>query len=122
MNILYFIDHLRPDGTQRVLKQLVEGLAARGHKQAVVCLDAVWDEELVASLRKTQASVRIVGRLPLVSGYGSLSLWYWLRQERFDVAVTLLFIADLVGRTLARVARMPRIISSLRARNVDYPS
>src|SRR2546426_2615027 len=122
MNILYFIDHLRPDGTQRVLKQLVEGLAARGHKQTVVCLNASWDDELVAFLRKTQANVRIVGKLPLVSGYGLLSLWHWLRQERFDVAVSLLFVADLVGRTLARAARIPRIISSLRARNVDYPS
>ena len=30
VKIVYFIDHLRPDGTQNVLYQLVVGMAERG--------------------------------------------------------------------------------------------
>lgn len=119
--IVFFIDHLRHDGTQRVLKQLVEGLGARGHTIAVVCLDASWDDDLVAELRRAGAEVRIVGRRALAGGYGVLALLAWMRHRRFDVAVTLLAIADIVGRPLARLAGVPRLVSSIRARNVNYP-
>ena len=44
MKIVYFIDHLRPDGAQFVLKQLVVGMQARGHTQLVICLNDSWDE------------------------------------------------------------------------------
>ena len=120
MKILYCIDHLRPDGTQRVLLQLVEGLAQRGHTQAVLCLNSSWDVTLVNRLRQAGAQVRIVGKVALVSGYGLWSAWHWLRRERFDVAVTLLFASDVLGRALAHVAGVPRIVSSLRARNANY--
>src|SRR5438093_5430486 len=120
MRIVYFIDHLRRDGTQIVLEQLVDGLAARGHEQAVVCLNDSWDTSLVARLRKLGAEVRVIGKLALVNGVGLLGLWSWLRRRRFDAAVTLLFASDVLGRPLARGARIPRIVSSLRARNVNY--
>lgn len=121
MRIVYFIDHLRHDGAQRVLKQLVEGLSTRSHEQAVVCLDDSRDDALVASLRAARAEVRVIGRAPLLCGYGMVSTWRWLRRECFDVAVTLLFIADAFGRPLAWAARVPRIVSSIRARNTNYP-
>jgi glycosyltransferase involved in cell wall biosynthesis len=120
MRIVYFIDHLRHDGTQRVLKQLVEGLSQRGHEQAIVCLDASWDDDLLAALRDTGARVLVLGRIPLVAGYGLLATWYWLRREKFDVAVTLLFIADMFARPLAWLAHVPRLVSSIRARNTNY--
>jgi glycosyltransferase involved in cell wall biosynthesis len=122
MKIVYFIDNLRGDGTQRVLSQLTHRLADRGHKQTVVCLNDSWDESLVSNLRKAPVEVRIVGKAALASGYGLLSTLFWLRRERFDIAVTLLFVADVVGRVLARLAGVDRIISSLRARNVNYSS
>jgi glycosyltransferase involved in cell wall biosynthesis len=120
MKVVFFIDHLRYDGTQRVLMQLVEGLAARGHMLAVVCLTTSWNHELVATLRSVGAEVRMIGRWPLVTGYGLLGLWLWLRHRRFDVAVTLLFVADVLGRPLARAAGVPRLVSSIRARNIHY--
>src|SRR5437867_652706 len=122
MRIVFFIDHLRHDGAQRVLKQLVEGLSARGHEQAIVCMDDSRDDSLVAALRAARAEVRVIGRVPLLCGYGMLLTWRWLRRQRFDVAVTLLFIADAFGRPLAWAARVPRIVSSIRARNTNYPS
>jgi glycosyltransferase involved in cell wall biosynthesis len=120
MKIVFFIDHLRHDGTQRVLKQLVEGLAQRGHQQAVVCMDDSRDEDLVRALEAAGAEVRVVGRRPLLTGHGLLALWLWLRHRRFDVAVTLLFISDLFARPLARAGGVARIISSIRARNTNY--
>jgi glycosyltransferase involved in cell wall biosynthesis len=49
-------------------------------------------------------------------------VWRWLRIGRFDVAITLLFVSDVVGRVMAKWGGVPRIVSSLRARNVHYSS
>jgi glycosyltransferase involved in cell wall biosynthesis len=121
MKILYFIDHLRPDGTQFVLRQLVQGMATRGHDQTIVCLNDSWDAALVEELREAGAKLRIVGKMALVSGYGLVLLWRWVQRERFDVAVTLLFVSDVIGRSVARAAGVPRIVSSLQTHNTDYP-
>lgn len=120
MKVVYFIDNLRGDGTQRALTQLIERMAARGHRQTVICLNDSWDSLLVDRLDASGAEVRIVGKVALASGYGLLSMWRSLRDSRFDVAVTLLFFSDVIGRVMARWGGVPRIISSLRARNVHY--
>jgi glycosyltransferase involved in cell wall biosynthesis len=120
MKIVYFIDHLRPDGAQNLLRQLVEGLAARGHDQTVICLNDSWDQVLVDHLREAGANVYIVGRLALATGYGLLSIWRRLRGTRFDVAVTLLFVSDVIGRAIAKAAGIPSIVTTLLTRNVDY--
>lgn len=122
MKIVYFIDHLQSDGTQLVLRQLTEGLARRGHRQTVVCLNERRDPRLVDAIRASGTSVRIVGKRALIAGTGISSTGSWLQQERFDVAVTLLYVADLLGRPLARFAGVPRIVSSIRARNINYRS
>lgn len=120
MNIVYFIDHLRWDGTQTALSQLVYGLAARGHHQTIVCLNDSWDEELLKRLRQTGAEVRIVGKLPILMGYGIVSLLRWLRKANVDAVVTLLFVSDVIGRSVAKLAGVCWIVSSIRTRNVDY--
>ncbi|MEN9935453.1 MAG: hypothetical protein RLZZ387_2032 [Chloroflexota bacterium] len=119
MKIVYFIDHLRPDGSQHVLRQLVEAMAARGHTQAVVCLNDSVDEALVARLRGAGAEVWVVGKRALATG-GLLAIWLWLRHRRFDTALTLLLYADVIGRVLARLAGIPRVVTSIQTRNVDY--
>jgi glycosyltransferase involved in cell wall biosynthesis len=120
MKIVYFIDHLRPDGSQTVLRQLVEGLGARGHDQTIICLNDSWDDILVGRLRAAGADVCVVGKLALGSGYGLFSIWRRLRSSRFDVAVTLLFVSDVIGRAIARIAGIPFIVTTLQTRNVDY--
>ena len=120
MRIVYLIDHLRPDGTQQFLRRLSAGLAARGHGQAVVCLNDSYDPALVSTLRGNGIEVRIIGQRALASGVGMVSLWLWLRARRFDVALTLLFYGDLIGRPLARAAGIARVISSLRSINFHY--
>jgi len=120
MKAVFIIDHLRPDGTQAVLVQLVTGLACRGHTQAVICLNDSWDSEVVNQISEARAEVRIIGKVALTSGYGICSLLRYLQRERFDVAITFLHVSDVLGRVLANWARIPRIVSSLRARNVNY--
>jgi glycosyltransferase involved in cell wall biosynthesis len=120
MKIVYFIDNLRGDGTQTILVQLISGLAKRGHEQAVVCLNDSYDELILARLRQKLVEVRIVGRMALFCGYGLCSTALWLINRKFDCVVTMLFVSDVVGRGLAWWCRVPRVLSSLRARNIHY--
>jgi glycosyltransferase involved in cell wall biosynthesis len=122
MKIVYFIDHLRADGTQAVLSQLAFGLAARGHQQTIFCLNDSCDREVVNRLQAGGAEVRIIGKAALVTGYGFVSIWQWLRRAEPDVVVTLLLVSDVFGRTMARMAKVRRIVSSIRARNINYSS
>lgn len=119
MKIAFVIDHLRADGTQRVLLQLVEGLARR-HSIFVFCLNSSSDDKLVACLEQPGARVQIIGAPALLFGIGLIKLGCALRRENFDVVVTLLFVSDVVGRTLAHLVGVPRIVTSIRARNVNY--
>jgi glycosyltransferase involved in cell wall biosynthesis len=120
MKLLFIIDHLRADGTQRAVCQLVAGLTARSHQCTLLCLNDSWDTALVDELGALGARVRVVGKLGVLSGVGLAGLLPWLRAERFDAAVTMLFVADVVGRLLARAAGVPRVVSSLRAHNRHY--
>ena len=120
MKIAYFIDNLRRDGTQRALLQLIQGLAKRGHEQAVVCLNNSYNDVLLTELRNTPVDVRVVGRPALLGGYGLMSTWLWLLDKKFDAIVTMLFASDIIGRLLAHWCGVPRVVSSLRARNVHY--
>lgn len=120
MRILYIIDHLRADGTQKAVLELAAGLSKKGYHQAIISLNDSCDDRLVLELQSKVTSVRIVGRWPLAMGVGIVTTWSWVRRQRFDVAVTFLFGSDLLGRPLARAAGIPVVISSLRARNVNY--
>ena len=120
MKIVFFVDHLRHDGTQRKIRLLAEGLTARGHRCAIVCLNNSWDAELLKALRQIPVDIRIIGRPSLFTGIGIISTLFWLRHERFDSAAMLLFASDVIGRPLARVAGIRRIVTSTEARNIHY--
>ncbi|MGQ9926707.1 MAG: glycosyltransferase [Chloroflexaceae bacterium] len=120
MNVLFCIDHLRGDGTQRILSLLAVGMLERGHRIAVLCLNDSWDDGTIEHLRRSGVSIRVVGKLGLLGGYGLVSTLRWMRRQHFDVAVTMLFWSDVIGRILARRAGIPRLVSSIRARNINY--
>lgn len=123
MKIIYFIDHLRSHGgTQRVLAQLVRGLAKRGHSQTVVYFSDDCAATIGGELDRARARTLLISRSSLWSGIFVPTLLNFLKRERFDVAVTLLFASDLLGRTLAHLAGIPRLVSSIRARNIHYAS
>ena len=120
MKIVYIIDHLRRDGTQRWLTQLVRGLATRGHTQMVIALNDSENDSVACDLRSAGCAVWSVGKAGLITNAGVFSILRYLRNSNVDVVVTLLFVSDVLGRCLARAARVPRIVSSIRARNVHY--
>lgn len=120
MKIAYIIDHLRSDGTQRFLCQLVVGLAKRGHEQTVICLNDSYDELLVATLCSSPAKVEIIGKKKLILGIGLLPIKIRLTLNSFDAVVTLLLFSDIFGRTAAHWCHVPLVVSSIRARNINY--
>jgi glycosyltransferase involved in cell wall biosynthesis len=120
MKLLFCIDHLRSDGTQRALYHITAGLIQRDHRVAILCLNDSFDPQLLDALREAGAYVMIIGKLGLLMGYGLSSILHWMRQEQFDSVVTMLFWSDVIGRILARTAGIPRIFSSIRARNTNY--
>lgn len=120
MKIVYFIDHLRLGGTQHVLAQLVRGMAARAHTQTIFCLNDSFDGMMLDELQSAPATVHIVGKAALATGLGVARIYADLKRERYDVAVTLLFASDVVGRFLAHAAVVPRIVTSIRSRNEQY--
>src|SRR5262249_46480739 len=83
-------------------------------------LNDSWDREVVEQLNIAGAEVLIIGKIALASGYGIYLLWSRLQRQRFDVAITFLHVSDVLGRVLAKCAGIPNVISSLRARNVNY--
>jgi glycosyltransferase involved in cell wall biosynthesis len=64
--------------------------------------------------------VRLIGKRPLLLLYGLAAARCFMRRGRFDVAVTFLFVSDVLGPLLTRTAGVRRFISSQRNRNSDY--
>jgi glycosyltransferase involved in cell wall biosynthesis len=54
-----------------------------------------------------------------MAAHGVIALFLELRRWQPDIVQTFLPFGDLLGRTVARAARVPVILSSIRARNID---
>ena len=117
--ILYFIDHLRPDGAQHFLLTLASGLADK-HEQRVLCLNSRNDPQFVARFAEHGLTVDIIGFPALLSGLGLLRIAKIIRGYRPDVSLTLLFGGDVIGRIASRLAGVPRVVSSVRVRGTHY--
>jgi glycosyltransferase involved in cell wall biosynthesis len=121
MRIAYVIDSLVLGGAQKHLVQLVRGMRARGHEAFVFCLNdkvhPMRREELVAA----GASIRVFGKVRVACGAAIFELAAAMRRERMDVAVTLLFVSNVVGRLAARLAGVPTV-ACLQARNINFPA
>jgi len=115
----YVIDSLRRDGTQINLVNLVTGLAERGYEQRVYCLNDVANADIVQLLTASGAQVVVIGRVQLVTLAGLTRLFVEFRRWRPFIVQTFLTFGDAVGRTLARAANVPIVVSSVRARNVE---
>ncbi|WP_315765608.1 MULTISPECIES: glycosyltransferase [unclassified Bradyrhizobium] len=121
MKIVHILDNLDRGGAQTMLRSVVAGLTARGHIQHIICLNEIFNEEVVAAMRAAGASVEIIGRPRL---YGLIGLWHLaaeLRRRRPDLVHTELPWGDLIGRTAARVAGIAPIVSTVTARYADKP-
>lgn len=121
MKIVHILDNLDRGGAQTMLRSVVAGLTKRGHGQHIICLNEVFNEEVVAAMRAAGASVEIIGRPRL---YGLVGLWSIvseLRRRQPDLVHTELPWGDLIGRTAARAAGIAPIVSTVTARYADKP-
>ena len=117
LSLTHLIDSLNLAGTQTALVHLARGLARRGYRQRVYCLNNRTHPRVLRQLDEAGVEVIVIGKAQLLSGVGLLRLYRGLRG--CQVVQTFLPVADVVGRTLARLARVPVVVTSIRARNVD---
>ena len=117
--ILHIIDHLRGDGTQRFLCNLVKKLHQRGYKQHVVSLRKSVDPTITVELEKF-AAVTQIGVPSLLLGIGYLQLYYLMCRLRVSTVISFLFVSEAVGIPIARIAGVPNKVSAIRARNINY--
>lgn len=120
MKIVWWIDHLGLGGTQKVLLQLVRGVSSGVTHQAIVCLNDITDPILMEEIRSVGVEVRVIGKWKLATGIGLVSTYQWLKRNQFDVAVSFLFYADIVGTLLSWRVGIKNRISSQRASNLGY--
>ena len=121
MNIVHILDNLDRGGAQTMLRSVVAGLTKRGHRQHIICLNDIFNQDVVAAMRAAGASVEIIGRPRL---YGLIGIWHIvseLRRRQPDLVHTELPWGDLIGRAAAHVASIAPIISTVTARYVDKP-
>lgn len=118
MKVQCIIDSLGRGGTQTALVLLVQGLAVRGYSVRIIGLSDDADGLIVSRLRDAGAEVRVIGRSRLARGAGIYDVYREIRSWRPDVVQTMLPFADHIGRILGRLAGVPVVVSSIRARNL----
>lgn len=120
VRLAFFIDDLGVGGTQTWLTLLVRALAIRGFEMRVYCMRAIADPENVRRLRSC-AAVEVIGEGRLRAGVGLVHLARALKTWPADVVQTALPTSDMIGRSLARLVRVPAVFSSVRGRAEDKP-
>ena len=121
LKIVWWIDHLGPGGSQRILTRLVEHMADQGARQTVICFNAASDNELTDRIALAGADLYIIGKERLFLGFGLLPIWSRLiRRGACDVSVSFLFYADLVGTLMSWLGNVPIRISAQRSSNDHY--
>jgi len=119
LRVAHVVDSLGRGGTQTFLVHLTRGLAGRGFVQLVVALGDEVDGAVRAGIEASGVEVRVIGKAALASGWGLARLALALRGFSPQVVQTLLPHADILGRVAARACTPARVVSSIRARNVD---
>ncbi len=120
MKIVWWIDHLGHGGSQKVLSDILKGLSNVASHQALVCLNDCVDFNLFRQIEKIGVEVRISGKWKLISGITLVQTWWWLRRNKYDVAVTFLYYSDVLGLLLSRLSGIQKLISSQRSSNKHY--
>jgi glycosyltransferase involved in cell wall biosynthesis len=121
LKIVWWIDHLGPGGSQRILTRLVEHMADQGARQTVICFNAASDNELTDRIALAGADLYILGKERLLLGFGLLPMWNRLiRRGACDVSVSFLFYSDLLGTMISWLGNVPIRISAQRSSNDHY--
>ncbi|MEY2500667.1 MAG: hypothetical protein QOI07_1001 [Verrucomicrobiota bacterium] len=122
MKVSYIIDSLRRHGTQRFLIHLTRGLAGLGYRQQIIELSGAADRDIEEALVTAGGNVVHIGKSSFLwAGAGWFRLVRAIRKAKPDVVITFLPVADTLGRPAARLAGVPNLLSSIRARDLAKP-
>ena len=120
MKIVWWIDHLGVGGSQKVLSGIIKGASEIASHQAIVCLNDRVDMKLLQQIENLGVEVRISNKLKLLTGITLIQTWWWLRRNKYDVAVTFLYFSDIVGLFLSRLSGVSKLISRQESSNNHY--
>jgi glycosyltransferase involved in cell wall biosynthesis len=109
-------------GAETQLLRLARGLRARGWEVAVVSVLPGPDGDLERGLEADGIPFVTLGvRGPLGGASGGARLYRFLRSWRPDVLACFMFHANVIGRVMGRMARVPVVVSSVRTDNFGPP-
>ena len=118
MKILHLITELDTGGAQKALARLLARLDRRRFEPAVACLYN-GDKAVAQEIRRLGIPVTDLGLTAPWRGDGLWRLYRLLRRERPAILHTWLFHANVPGRVLGRLARVPLIISAERTLGME---
>lgn len=119
MKVVYVIDHLRGDGTQRFLTTLVKSLKPEIDEQVVVSLNDSYDAHVVSRLEQAGATVIFIGRRALLMGYGLIRFLWIIKRRSPDAVISFLFFSGMLGNSFGCLCSIPLVIGTLRSSNIN---
>ncbi len=114
------IDSLAIGGAQKHVRQMACGLAGRGHRVVVYCLNDLAHPVYREALAAGGVELKVIGKVKVLSGCGLLEVGWALWRDGCDVLVTVLFVSTLFGRVVAAMVGGIPVITCLQARNINY--
>lgn len=114
--IIHLITGLTVGGAEQMLLQTVPKLQGEQIVVSIIPLAKIGEELAAAGVNVQYLNLRSFFdiRVPF-------KLYRLLKKERPDILVTYLLHADILGRIIGRIARVPIIISSIRCAHKDKP-
>ena len=120
ISVAYVIDNFAKGGAQTALIHLVRYLSKKNYKQRIYVLNNIVHPDNSKSLLKcANTEIRIIGKVQLFVGIGLIRILYDFISWKPTIVLTMLFYSDILGRIIAKIANIPIIVSSIRARNID---
>lgn len=119
-SIIWWIDHLGPGGAQEDLAVLIKSMSTYNVKQTVVCLNCAPRQDFLDRIQKNKVTVHVIGKKRLFLLVGFVDVWTLLSRKSFDISVSFLFYADLLGNLFSWVKKIPVRITSQVSSNRHY--
>lgn len=109
VKILYFITTLDIGGAEQLLLSILRGLNKREYEPMVCCL---YGGELAKEIKNLGIKVidlKVKNKFNLMYLF---KLYKFLKKEKFDIVHTHLFHANIIGRIMARLSKVPIVVST----------